>query len=50
MKRIVVVGSSNTDLIGYCEQYPKPGETILGITGTYTGENSNGVGHSGGEN
>ena len=30
MKRIVVVGSSNTDLIGYCERYPEPGETILG--------------------
>ena len=30
MKRIVVVGSSNTDLIGYCERYPEPGETIMG--------------------
>ncbi|EKE39396.1 ribokinase, putative [Entamoeba nuttalli P19] len=30
MKRVVVVGSSNTDLIGYCERYPQPGETILG--------------------
>lgn len=30
MKRIIVVGSSNTDLIGYCERYPEPGETILG--------------------
>lgn len=36
--------------IGLTADKIKAGETILGITGTYTGENSNGVGHSGGEN
>lgn len=30
MKRIVVVGSANTDMILKCERLPKPGETILG--------------------
>ncbi len=30
MKRIVVVGSANTDMILKCEHLPKPGETILG--------------------
>lgn len=28
--RIVVVGSSNTDLVIQCENLPKPGETVLG--------------------
>ena len=28
--RVVVVGSSNTDLIGYCDKNPLPGETIFG--------------------
>lgn len=36
--------------IGLTADKIKAGETILGITGTYTGEDSNGVGHSGGEN
>ncbi len=27
---IVVVGSSNTDLVIFCERLPKPGETVLG--------------------
>lgn len=36
--------------IGLTADKIKAGETILGITGTYTGENSNGVGHTGGEN
>jgi ribokinase len=30
VKRIVVVGSANTDMILKCEHLPKPGETILG--------------------
>ncbi|MBV8227906.1 MAG: ribokinase [Verrucomicrobia bacterium] len=28
--RVLVVGSSNTDLVVYCPRLPKPGETILG--------------------
>ncbi|MBV8099059.1 MAG: ribokinase [Verrucomicrobia bacterium] len=28
--RILVVGSSNTDLVVYCQRLPKPGETVLG--------------------
>src|SRR5260221_12635845 len=28
--RILVVGSSNTDLVVFCERLPKPGETVLG--------------------
>lgn len=36
--------------IGLTANKIKAGETILGITGTYTGEDSNGVGHTGGEN
>jgi ribokinase len=28
--RIVVVGSSNTDLVVFCERLPRPGETVLG--------------------
>jgi ribokinase len=28
--RIVVVGSSNSDLVVQCSQFPKPGETLLG--------------------
>jgi ribokinase len=28
--RVLVVGSSNTDLVVYCERLPKPGETVLG--------------------
>jgi ribokinase len=27
---IVVIGSSNTDLVVYCDRLPKPGETVLG--------------------
>ncbi len=27
---ILVVGSSNTDLVVYCDRLPKPGETVLG--------------------
>lgn len=30
MKRIFVIGSSNTDLVVKCPKLPKPGETILG--------------------
>jgi ribokinase len=30
VKRIVVVGSANTDMILKCERLPQPGETILG--------------------
>lgn len=36
--------------IGLTADKIKAGETILGITGTYTGEDSSGVGHTGGEN
>jgi len=28
--RVLVVGSSNTDLVVYCQRLPKPGETVLG--------------------
>jgi ribokinase len=28
--RVLVVGSSNTDLVVFCERLPKPGETVLG--------------------
>ena len=28
--RILVVGSSNTDLVIYCDRLPRPGETVLG--------------------
>src|ERR1700751_2597146 len=28
--RILVVGSSNTDLVVFCNRLPKPGETVLG--------------------
>jgi ribokinase len=28
--RILVVGSSNTDLVVFCDRLPKPGETVLG--------------------
>ena len=28
--RVLVAGSSNTDLVVYCERLPKPGETVLG--------------------
>jgi ribokinase len=28
--KIVVVGSSNTDLVVFCERLPRPGETVLG--------------------
>jgi ribokinase len=28
--RVLVVGSSNTDLVVFCEHLPKPGETVLG--------------------
>jgi ribokinase len=28
--RVVVAGSSNTDLVIFCERLPKPGETVLG--------------------
>jgi ribokinase len=28
--QIVVVGSSNTDLVVFCERLPRPGETVLG--------------------
>ena len=28
--QVLVVGSSNTDLVVYCERLPKPGETVLG--------------------
>ena len=27
---VLVVGSSNTDLVVFCERLPKPGETVLG--------------------
>ncbi|KAL7719324.1 Ribokinase [Entamoeba marina] len=30
MNRVIVVGSTNMDLIAYCKSFPKPGETILG--------------------
>ena len=30
MSRIIVVGSSNTDMILRCDRLPKPGETVLG--------------------
>ncbi|MDP8245452.1 MAG: ribokinase [Candidatus Hinthialibacter antarcticus] len=30
MKRIFVIGSSNTDLVVKCPKLPKPGETVLG--------------------
>lgn len=36
--------------IGLTADKIKAGETILGITGTYTGEDSSGVGHTGGDN
>ena len=36
--------------IGLTADKIKAGETILGITGTYTGEDSGGVNHTGGEN
>lgn len=29
-KRIIVVGSSNTDMVIRCEKMPRPGETVLG--------------------
>ncbi|HEY0790572.1 MAG TPA: ribokinase [Chthoniobacterales bacterium] len=28
--QILVIGSSNTDLVVYCDRLPKPGETVLG--------------------
>ena len=28
--KILVVGSSNTDLVVFCDRLPKPGETVLG--------------------
>jgi len=28
--RVLVVGSSNTDLVVFCERLPQPGETVLG--------------------
>src|ERR1700756_5959549 len=28
--KILVVGSSNTDLVIFCDRLPKPGETVLG--------------------
>src|ERR1700746_1484754 len=28
--RVLVAGSSNTDLVVFCERLPKPGETVLG--------------------
>jgi ribokinase len=28
--RVLVVGSSNTDLVVYCDRLPHPGETVLG--------------------
>lgn len=31
-KKIVVIGSSNTDLIGKVKEFPKAGETIMGIS------------------
>ncbi|ELP93296.1 ribokinase, putative [Entamoeba invadens IP1] len=27
---VVIVGSSNTDLIGYCDNFPEAGETVIG--------------------
>ena len=30
MREILVVGSSNTDLVIYCDRLPRPGETVLG--------------------
>lgn len=30
LKRIVVIGSSNTDMTISAERLPKPGETVLG--------------------
>lgn len=30
MKKIVVVGSSNTDMVIRCDRMPRPGETVLG--------------------
>ena len=30
MKRIIVIGSSNTDMVVKCKKLPSPGETILG--------------------
>ncbi len=30
MKKIYVVGSSNTDMVVRCDRLPKPGETVLG--------------------
>lgn len=36
--RVLVVGSSNTDLVGVCERLPRPGETVRGRTfATYAG-------------
>lgn len=32
MKRIVVIGSSNSDLVIKCERIPEPGETVMGGT------------------
>ncbi|MDE5594334.1 MAG: ribokinase, partial [Muribaculaceae bacterium] len=29
-KKIVVVGSSNTDMVVRCQRMPRPGETVLG--------------------
>ena len=29
-KRIVVIGSSNTDMVMRVEEFPRPGETIMG--------------------
>src|SRR4051812_5702164 len=28
--RVIVVGSSNTDLVVHCKKLPQPGETVLG--------------------
>ena len=28
--RVIVVGSSNTDLVVHCHSLPQPGETVLG--------------------
>src|SRR5512141_1264128 len=30
MGRVIVVGSSNTDLVVHCARLPRPGETVLG--------------------
>ena len=30
MRRIIVIGSSNTDMVVKCKKLPTPGETILG--------------------